>query len=72
MLSNFASGGRDGKREGALGAVTVSTVTKSSHSSGGSGEAQRGSSSAITYSPALDERKSFSTMAAALSGAFDG
>ncbi len=72
MSSGFISDDREGKREGGLGAVTVSTVTKTSHSSGGSGEARSGSSSAITYSPVQKERKSTSTMATALSEVFDG
>ncbi|XP_023287174.1 collagen alpha-1(XVII) chain-like isoform X2 [Seriola lalandi dorsalis] len=71
MSSSFASGGREGKRDGGLGAVTVSTVTKTSYSSGGSGETKRGSSSVITYSPLPKERKSMTTMAAALSDVFD-
>ncbi|KAK5900000.1 hypothetical protein CesoFtcFv8_009418 [Champsocephalus esox] len=70
MSSGFVSGGRDGKRDGGLGAVTVSTVTKNSYSSGGSGEAKRGSSSAVTYSPVPKEKKGTTTMAAAVSDVF--
>lgn len=60
MSSNFA---REGKREGGLGAVTVSKVT--SCSSGGS-------SSAIPSAPVPKERKSMTTMASAFSDVFDG
>ncbi|KAF0037843.1 hypothetical protein F2P81_010717 [Scophthalmus maximus] len=70
MSSGLASGARDGKRDGGL--VAVSTVTKTSYSSGGSGEAKRGSSSAVTHSPAFKERKSMSGLAAALPDVFDG
>ena len=68
MSSGFIVNGRDGKREG--GQSTVSTGTKTSYSSGGSGEAKKGSSSAITYSP--KEKRSVSIMAAALPDVFDG
>lgn len=75
MSYSAGSGGREGaKRDGGLGAVTVSTVNKPGYSSGRSGEAKRGSSSSsvFTSSPASKERKSITTMAAALSEAFDG
>lgn len=74
MSYSAGSGGREGaKRDGGLGAVTVSTVNKPGYSSGRSGEAKRGSSSSVfTSSPASKERKSITTMAAALSEAFDG
>uniref|UniRef100_A0A3Q2QBD9 Uncharacterized protein n=1 Tax=Fundulus heteroclitus TaxID=8078 RepID=A0A3Q2QBD9_FUNHE len=69
---SYSLGGREGKKEGGLGAVTVSTVTKTGYSSGGSREGKKGSSSsAIAYSP-TKERKSTTTMAAALSEVFDG
>ncbi|MEQ2280292.1 hypothetical protein AMECASPLE_018279 [Ameca splendens] len=72
MSYSFGSGGREGKTEGGLGAVTVSTVTKTTYSSGGSREGKKGpSSSAIGYSPLPKERKSITTMAAALSEVFD-
>lgn len=72
--SNMSYSGREGaKRDGGLGAVTVSTVNKPGYSSGRSGEAKRGSSSSVfTSSPASKEKKSITTMAAALSEAFDG
>lgn len=75
MSYGAGSGGREGaKRDGGLGAVTVSTVNKPGYSSGRSGEAKRGSSSSSVFisSPASKERKSITTMAAALSEAFDG
>lgn len=75
MSYGAGSGGREGaKRDGGLGAVTVSTVNKPGYSSGRSGEAKRGSSSSSVFisSPVSKERKSITTMAAALSEAFNG
>lgn len=72
MSSGFICDDREGKRDGGLGAVTVSTVTKTSYSGGGSGEAKRGTSSAVTYSPVPKERKGTSTMATTFSDVFDG
>lgn len=73
MSYSFGSGSRETKKEGGLGAVTVSTVTKSSYASGGFREGKKGSaSSGITYSPPPKEKKSVTTMAAALSDVFDG
>lgn len=70
---SYSSGGREGKKEGGLGAVTVSTASKTSYSSGGSREGKKGSlSSGIAYSPPPKERKSATTMAAALTDVFDG
>uniref|UniRef100_A0A8C8A0W2 Uncharacterized protein n=1 Tax=Oryzias sinensis TaxID=183150 RepID=A0A8C8A0W2_9TELE len=71
MSQNFASAGKDGKREAGLGAVTVSTVTKSSYSSGGAGEAKRGPLSPSAYSLQSKERKSASTTAAMMLDVFD-
>lgn len=73
MSYSFTSVGREGKRDGGLGAVTVSSVTRTSYSSGGATETKRGPSlSVITASPPPKERKSVTTMAAALSDVFDG
>uniref|UniRef100_A0A3P9HU52 Uncharacterized protein n=1 Tax=Oryzias latipes TaxID=8090 RepID=A0A3P9HU52_ORYLA len=71
MSQSFASAGKDGKREAGLGAVTVSTVTKSSYSSGGAGEAKRGPLSPSAYSLQSKERKSASTRAATMLDVFD-
>ncbi|KAM7418398.1 hypothetical protein PAMA_015835 [Pampus argenteus] len=69
--SGFICDGGEESREGGLGPVTVSTVTKTSHNSGGSGEMMRGSSSAATYSPGPKEKKSMTTMASSFSEVFD-
>lgn len=70
MTSSF--GGSDEVMEGGVGPVAVSTVTRTSYSAGGgSVEAKRGSS-VVSHSPAPKERKSLTTMAAALSEVFDG
>lgn len=60
MSSNFA---RDGRREGGLSAVTVSTVTSSSSG---------GSASATSCAALPKERKNMSSTGSALSDVFDG
>lgn len=72
MFSILASGAGEGRREGGLGGVSVSTVTKTSYSSGGSADAKRGGSSTAAYSPVPLERKSMTTVTTAHSEVFDG
>ncbi|XP_034044594.1 collagen alpha-1(XVII) chain-like [Thalassophryne amazonica] len=72
MSSSLVTGSGDGRRDGSLGVVRVSTVTKASYSSGGSGDAKKGSTSAKKYSPLTMEKKVTSMLAAKHSKVFDG